>query len=203
MAKAARAKAASGKGASGKGASATAAPAPRPRGSIWPMAALAIVAALAFAPAYVRAAQTLAALEARDEAAIAQHVDFPALRADLEKDLSAALDAHYDDAGADDQAKALAAMIVSPFLDAIVEKIASPAGLAAAADAALGDRPPQGFGAMLGLAVGKGGFTGLSSFEVKLGGGADKKPTVLVFARRAGLDWRLAGVDLPPDALRP
>lgn len=173
--------------------------------SIWPIVALGVVVAvtLAIAPAYVRAAQTLAALEARDETAIAGHVDFPALRADLEKDLSVALDDHYDAAGANADVKALASMIVSPFLNAVVDKIASPEGLAAAADAALGERAPQGFGAMLGVVAAHGGFAGPSAFRVALGGGGDKAPTVLVFTRHAGLDWRLAGIDLPPEALHP
>lgn len=185
-----------------------AAPPSRPRRSIWPLVALGLVLAvtLAIAPAYGRAAQTLAALQARDEATIAARVDFPALRADLETDLSAALDDHYDAAGANADVKALASMIVSPFLNAVVDKIASPEGLAAAANAALGDHPPQGFSALLGLTVAKGAFAGPGLFRLSLGGDAnDNKdaPTVLVFARHAVLDWRLVGVDLPPEALHP
>ena len=177
---------------------------PRSTRSIWPIVAAGVVGAvvLAVAPAYVRAAQTLTALEARDEAAIARLVDFPALRADLEKDLSTALDDHYDAAGASSDVKVLASMIVSPFLNAVVDKFATPRGLAAAADAALGDEPKQGFGAMMGVVAAHGEYAGPAMFRLELGNGGDA-PTVLVFARHAVLDWRLAGIDLPPDALHP
>lgn len=181
------------------------------RSSPWlALVALLLLAALAlFAPAYVRAAQTLAALQAGDEAALAKRVDFEALRADLKGDLGVALDQHFDKAGADRRVKSLGAMIAAPFVAAIVDQFASPEGLAETARAALdaekddtGAAPAaRSFGDLLGVATARGSFTSPNSFRVALGDPA--RPTALVFARTAGIDWRLAGLDLPPDLLRP
>lgn len=166
--------------------------------------ALIVAVVVAFAPAYVRAAQTLDAMQRADEAALAQRVDFPALRADVEKDLSAALDAHYAAAGADGTVSSLAAIIVKPFLEAVISEIVSPAGLAKIVKTTLDrDEAPKPFGDLVGVALSKGGFAGVSTFRIALDDDDPKtEPTRLVFARY-GLDWKLAGLDFPPGALKP
>ena len=153
-----------------------------------------------FAPAYWRAAQTLDAVQRSDEAALAARVDFPVLRADIESDLSKALDAHYAAAGADDTTQSLAAIIVRPFLNAVVDQAASPAGFATMAREALGpDYQPKGMGELVSYVTARARFAGLGTFAVQVG--EDDAPTSLIFARR-GLDWKLAGVDFPPRALK-
>jgi hypothetical protein len=173
--------------------------------------ALAVLAiAAAFAPAYVRAAQTLAALQAGDETEIARRVDFEALRADLKGDLGAALDAHYDNAGADARVKSLASMIVAPFVGAIVDRFASPEGLADVARTAIAARndandgknaQPKTFQELLSLSAARGGFASPNIFNVSLG--REDRRTVLAFGRTGVLDWRLVGIDLPADLLEP
>jgi hypothetical protein len=171
------------------------------------VALLALALLAAFAPAYLRAAQTLEALQAGDERAIAERVDFTALRADLKADLAAALDDHYDGAGADEPVKALASMIVAPFVNAIVDRFATPEGLAETAAAAIEaqardgpDAAPRSFPDLLWAAIARGSFAAPGTFRVALG--PSDRATVLTFGR-AGLDWRLVGIDLPADLMKP
>ncbi|NDC58569.1 MAG: DUF2939 domain-containing protein [Alphaproteobacteria bacterium] len=169
--------------------------------SPFPALVLVVVLALAaaFAPAYLRAAQTLAALQDGDEAAIASHVDIAALRADLKRDVARALDAHYDESGADAAAKSIAAMIVAPFAGAIIDQFASPEALARVTRAALEGEPRRDFPGLVAFAAARGAFASWDAFRVRLDDG--ENATVLQFGRRNGLDWRLVGVDLPADAL--
>jgi len=178
---------------------------PKARPPIAAFATLAFAAATLFAaPAYVRAAQTLQALQSGDQSALAERVDFPALRADLKADITGALDAHYAAAGAGETVKSLAGMIVAPLVDAIIDRAASPDGLAEIARLSRDpDAPPQTFPQLLGAAISHGGFDGPATFALSYADARARGPSRLVFARRNLVDWRLAGVDLPPEALQP
>lgn len=148
------------------------------------------------------------AAQARDAEALGAYVDFPALRADLKTDLSAAMMAEMARArasqtqsGAPDAFGALGIALGFAMLDPLIEGVVSPAGLqvmfAGDPAAATASRTP----APLGDVSVSGDFTlertGLSEFRV-VGQGA--APAALVF-RRDGLGWRLVGIDLPPQAL--
>lgn len=157
--------------------------------------ALVLLAAcgFAFGPAYVTAADTLAAAARGDEAALARTVDFEALQADVSGDFREALDARFAAQGLEGPMADVAAALLEPLSDAAAAALASPEGLIAAAEEA--QAPASG---ALGYAVAKGRPVGLSRFTLDLDDAAE--PTRLVFTR-AGLGWRLTGLDLPPDAL--
>jgi hypothetical protein len=169
--------------------------------SPWPALVLVVALALAaaIAPAYLRAAQMLSALQSGDEAAIAKLVDIEALRADLKSDVSRAVDDHYDESGVGASTKSIAAMIVAPFAGAIIDQFATPEALASVTRAALEGQPRRDFSGLLAFAAARGSFPALDAFRIRLDDG--ENATVLQFGRRNGLDWRLVGVDLPADAL--
>ena len=143
--------------------------------------------------------QMRAAADARAADDLAAHVDLPALREDLKSELSVALvaQARHDKSGAG----ALGAAVGLAMLDTVVDGFVSPAGIrlmfasAAGGDASPGGRPPARMGSS-GFRIERDGLAGFRVLPVDpTNGGA------LVF-RRYGLEWRLAGVDLPPDAFR-
>lgn len=147
------------------------------------------------------------AAEARDAEALAAHVDFPALRADLKSDLSAAMMAEMararateDMSARPDALGALGLALGLAMLDPLIEGMVSPAGLQmmfAGNPAAASSATP----APLREVSASGEVTvtrnGLSEFRVS---GKGDDPAALVF-RRDGLGWRLVGIDLPPQAL--
>lgn len=146
------------------------------------------------------------AAQARDAEALAAYVDFPALRADLKSDLSAAMmaemaraQASRDPSGPPDAFGTLGLALGFAMLDPLIEGAVSPAGLQMifAGDPAT---PSAVTPAPLRDVSVAGDFTltrsGLSEFRV-VGRGAS--PAALVF-RRNGFGWRLVGIDLPPQA---
>lgn len=140
------------------------------------------------------------AAEARDAEALAAYVDFPALRADLKSDLSAAMMAEMARARATEDMSARPDALGLAMLDPLIEGMVSPAGLQmmfAGNPAAASPATP----APLREVSASGEVTvtrnGLSEFRVS---GKGDDPAALVF-RRDGLGWRLVGIDLPPQAL--
>lgn len=140
------------------------------------------------------------AAEARDAEALAAYVDFPALRADLKSDLSAAMMAEMARARATEDMSARPDALGLAMLDPLIEGMVSPAGLQmmfAGNPAAASSATP----APLREVSASGEVTvtrnGLSEFRVS---GKGDDPAALVF-RRDGLGWRLVGIDLPPQAL--
>jgi hypothetical protein len=129
-----------------------------------------------------------------DEAKLSAYVDYPALRADLKRDLGAYVAAEAAKNSSDDGGR-LAASIAAAFLGPVVDTAVSPAGVEAmfasedrTAAAAVGN-PAR-------VAAGDHPVIerdGLNSFRVH---GADLSKGALLF-RREGLGWKLVGVDLP------
>lgn len=135
--------------------------------------------------------QVQAAAAARDAAALAEHIDFPALRDSLKAEAAAAMLA---EAQADDGLGPLGAALGAALLDPMIDGLVSPAGIATL----FADETGRGAGSPLAtdfdaVAIERDGF---STFRVVGGPGAG----ALVF-RRHGYAWKLAAVDLPPGAL--
>jgi hypothetical protein len=129
------------------------------------------------------------AAKAHDAARLSGYVDYPALREDLKGDLGAYVMRESAGAPQDGGAK-LGAAIALAFLGPVVDAIVTPQGVAAmfaqqgkdakAVPVTTGDHPVIE-------------RDGLDSFRVH---GEDASKGSLVF-RRAGLGWKLVGVDLP------
>lgn len=137
--------------------------------------------------------QMRAAAEARDTAALASHVDFPALRDSLEAgSRGAAIAGGTADGSPERPDPALGTALLDP----MIEALASPAGVRAML---LGDTDRRLAGpAAPPIDFGEGGFEidreGFSK------GRTDGAAGALVFRRR-GYVWKLAGVDLPKKTL--
>ncbi|MBP7000689.1 DUF2939 domain-containing protein [Amaricoccus sp.] len=137
-----------------------------------------------------------AAAAARDPAALAAHVDFPALRESLKSELAAAMLAEA--AAQPDGAAALGAALGVAMIDPLVDGLVSPAGLRmmfAAEPARGGAAPLGGFGAEGELAIDRDGF---STFRVAR---RDAPAEAALVFRRDGYAWKLAGVELPEAGL--
>jgi hypothetical protein len=130
------------------------------------------------------------AAEARDAAALASFVDFPALRDSLRSEVAAAMLAEA--AAEDSEFGPLGAALGMAVLDPMIDGLVSPAGIAlmfAGDDAPAATAPvrldPED------VTIEREGF---SSFRVTAAD--DPAAGALVF-RRHGHRWRLAAVDLP------
>ena len=131
------------------------------------------------------------AAKANDDARFSSFVDYPALKTDLQQELTAYIDAELKEAKGP-EAKMMGALARAMAPQA-AERLASPKGMKAA------------LGAMASAAKGAEGKEaaeptitrkGLGSFHV----GSDKAPGVEFVFERRGLGWVLAGLDLDPSA---
>jgi hypothetical protein len=127
-----------------------------------------------------------------DEAKLSAHVDYPALRADLKRDLGAYVAAEAVKNSS--EGGRLTANIATAFLGPVVDAAVSPAGVEAMF--ASEDRTAAAVGSPARVTAGDHPVIerdGLNSFRVH---GADLSKGALLF-RREGLGWKLVGVDLP------
>lgn len=162
--------------------------------------------AVLFGSAYVAAAGALDALQTADEAKITQVVDFEALKTDLQGEIQKALDAHYKDKAIGPEEKAMADMIVKPFLEAAVLQVASPQALAGLLSASKREGAKvESFQNLLGYAALNGAITGPNGFTLTLANPEkpDDQPAKLQFGRKGLTDWKVVGIDLPPGAFAP
>ena len=160
------------------------------------MLAAALVAGWWFASPWWTLRSMRDAARAGDAAAVAAHVDFPALRQDLKGEVMAGLVA--DARGSADPGARVGAALGGALVGPMIEALVTPRMLAGAFAA----RPnsPKTARSVPSRAFDVGEKptverTGLSEFKLlptRPNGGA------LVFHRR-GLGWRLVGVDLPKD----
>jgi hypothetical protein len=170
------------------------------RGGSISAAAFAFVVAIAawhFAAPWWTLREIRAAATARDAAALAEHVDFPALRESLKSELAAAMVAEA--ATQQDGPAALGAALGLAMIDPLVDGLVSPAGLRMmfAAERPTKDAAPvAGFGDTEDVAIARDGF---STFRVARRD-APEAGAALVF-RRHGYAWKLAGVELPEGGL--
>lgn len=148
------------------------------------------------------------AAERGDAAAVARHIDFPALRENIKAQLADAMRRRLGDGsgGWRDLGANLLASTSSPWVDALTSETAlatlfagrdalsSPTGEAPVDDTAAA--PAHG-----GIATGdwhlRMGYRDLSTFTVACDLGGDPAlPTTLVFERRHLVQWKLAAIDL-------
>lgn len=135
------------------------------------------------------------AAAARDAAALAVHVDFPALRESLKSELAVAMMAEA--AAEPDGPAALGAALGVAMIDPIVDGLVSPAGLRLmfASENGPGAAPIAGFGDEADVAIDR---DGLSTFRVAR---RDAPQDGALVFRRHGYAWKLAAIELPEGGL--
>jgi hypothetical protein len=183
-------------------------PRPKDRSSPLPMVAgvVALIAAVAaaFGPGYGAAVGTLDAMQKADAAGLQKNVDFVALREDVSSDLRAAFDAEMKRQGLDETGIAVARNFVSAPINALVDRIATPEGMAALLKPTDGqERKIYPAHELLAGAVANGRLTGLDGLEIAIPDGAKKRDELvrLTFKRVGLLDWKMVGVTYPANAL--
>lgn len=182
-------------------------PLARPVRIVLALGVLGLLAWIAAAP-YLTVNAMRHAAERGDAAALARHIDFPALRANLKSQLADAMRRRLGDGngGWRDLGANLLASTSSPWVDALTSEtsiatlFAGRDALSAPAEATSPDAtaaaPAHG-----GIATGdwhlRMGYRDLSTFTVDcdLGGDPDM-PATLVFERRNLVQWKLTAVDL-------
>jgi hypothetical protein len=137
---------------------------------------------------------------AGDRDALAQEVDFPAVRQSLKDQLKAAMvgkaAADKDGSGA---LAALGMMFVAAIADSAIDAVVSPDGIKTLVDAGKVQKPGAGpDDAQREHPQWVIARKGLDRFTARPVTRDDGKPPVLVF-RREGLSWRLADIMLPLD----
>lgn len=171
-----------------------------------PVVAAVLLLGWLIAGPYLTINQIRDAIRAQDSAALAGHVDFPALRANLKAQIE---DRIARRAGPDVQSSAIGAFalrLAGGLAGGAVDAMVTPAGLGALmegrnfrerlagerrADDPYGERPPTD-----PLADAEYGFESLSSFTATVRND-DGEPVVFVLTRD-GFDWRLSDIRLPP-----
>lgn len=165
------------------------------------VAAIAI-AATAYASPYYALHQIKTAMAARDAAALASHVDFPALRASVKTQLEANMAASIQaTAGSDNPLAALGQSIASAMLGKMVDAMVSPAGVVALVNKSAVS--PQADGGDSAAAQGAparadyaAGYAGLNTFVVRAKEGG--KDGALVLQRHGVWGWKLSGIEIAP-----
>jgi hypothetical protein len=146
-------------------------------------------------------------VERGDAAALARHVDFPAVREDLKAQFATAASARFGGDGSGgwrDFGAALASTAAAPAIDAAVSEqglmllfagrglareLTPSTGAAPAADSAAQNGRPQ---------RAEGGYVDGSTFVVRVDIGGDPAlPATLTLRRHRGLWWKLSGIALP------
>lgn len=149
------------------------------------------------------------AIEAQDTAALSQHIDFPALRANFKQQLD---DQLVRKAGADVQSSLLGAMalrLAGGLTDSVVDMLATPAGLGALIegrgllkrvtnDAIDPNENAVSTGSSDPLEGAKYRFQSPSRFTITLH--PESEDPLVVGMTRDGLRWRVTDIRLPFDA---
>ncbi|MGE3476876.1 MAG: DUF2939 domain-containing protein [Rhodospirillaceae bacterium] len=132
---------------------------------------------------------------AQDEAALAEHIDFPAFRESMKEQIAEVMTARMAArAGGDPEMAAMGQLFASKMVEVMVDKVVTPAGLAMMTSAKGADEALSKDNVLKDDHV---SYEGLDRAVVTQAGSQDAK---LVLSRR-GLKWRLTGVRLPaPEA---
>ena len=168
-------------------------------------AAIAILAAGAatWASPYYALHQMKTAVDARDAAALADHVDFPALRDNIKSQLAATMSHSLSAlAGSDNPFAAMGAAVSNAMLGKMVDAMVSPAGVEAlVSKSALSRQAPasQVAGGSHDDTAGKARYTaaygGWDRFVIRPAAGSDDAGALVL--RRHGLwSWKLSEVEL-------
>lgn len=154
----------------------------------------AVAGGLYFGSAWVASANTLQALQNADEAALAQHVDFDAVRENLKKDMVRAAEnrAALDGMNA---LVALGAGGAGGVLDAMLEQALTPETVAKVLE---NQRPKDAkthsFWELIAGSALRGRFEGQDRFNMRLDGARGEEPTYLIFERRNLIGWQVIEV---------
>jgi hypothetical protein len=153
----------------------------------------------------VRAMQR--AVERGDAAALARHVDFPAVREDLKAQFASAASARFGGDGSGgwrDFGAALASTAAAPAIDAAVSEqglmlLFTGRGLARELMPSTDAAPATDSAAQNARQQrGEGGYVDGSTFVVRVDIGGDPAlPATLTLRRHRGLLWKLSGIALP------
>jgi hypothetical protein len=181
-------------------------PKDRPSSLPWVAAGVAVVAlaAAAFGPGYSTAAATLDAMQRADAKALEKNIDFVALRTNVTDELKSLFDAEMRKQGLDDTAIGVARSFVAAPINAIVDRIATPDGMAALLQPQPDQERTLYTGPQLaGAALVNGRLTALDQLEVAIPDGKKTRDELvrLKFKRVGLIDWRMVGVHYPPNAL--
>ena len=135
--------------------------------------------------------------QAGDREALAQEVDFPAVRQSLKDQLNAALLRGGDHSGG---LGAIGALFVAAIGDRVVDAVISPDGISTLVDAGKLRKPGQDddHGTRAHWVITRQVLNRFTAQPVR---GTDDRPPTLVFTR-TGLSWRLTDIVLPMDAAK-
>lgn len=136
--------------------------------------------------------------QAGDREALAQEVDFPAVRQSLKDQLNAAVMLHGGDHSGGPGA--LGALFVAAIGDRVVDAVISPDGIGTLVAAGRLHKPGQDddHGARAHWVITRHGLNRFAAQPVR---GTDDHPPTLVFTR-TGLSWRLTDIVLPVDTAK-
>ncbi|TNC78009.1 DUF2939 domain-containing protein [Janthinobacterium lividum] len=165
--------------------------------------AIVAIAATAYASPYYALHQIKAALAERNAEALAEHVDFPVLRASVKTQLEASMARSIAaTAGSDNPLAALGQSIASAMLGKMVDTMVSPAGVVALvnksavspqADANTNaDAPADGAQKKAGYSA---GYAGLNTFVVRAKDG-NAQEGALVLLRHGVWGWKLSSIEI-------
>lgn len=165
--------------------------------------AVVAIAATAYASPYYALHQIKAALAERNAEALAEHVDFPALRASVKTQLEASMARSIAaTAGSDNPLAALGQSIASAMLGKMVDTMVSPAGVVALvnksavspqADANTNaDAPADGAQKKAGYSA---GYAGVNTFVVRAKDG-NAQEGALVLLRHGVWGWKLSSIEI-------
>ncbi|MEX0139305.1 DUF2939 domain-containing protein [Massilia sp. LMS1-1-1.1] len=165
--------------------------------------AVVAIAATAYASPYYALHQIKAALAERNAEALAEHVDFPALRASVKTQLETGMARSIAaTAGSDNPLAALGQSIASAMLGKMVDTMVSPAGVVALvnksavspqADANTNaDAPADGAQKKAGYSA---GYAGLNTFVVRAKDG-NAQEGALVLLRHGVWGWKLSSIEI-------
>jgi hypothetical protein len=159
------------------------------------------VAATAYASPYYALHQIKTALAERNAEALAEHVDFPALRASVKTQLEASMASSIAlTAGSDNPLAALGQRVANAMLGKMVDTMVSPAGVVALvnksavspqadanADAPAGDPQKK--------AEYSAGYAGVNTFVVRAKDG-NAQDGALVLLRHGVWGWKLSSIEI-------
>jgi len=166
----------------------------------WPLLLIALLAVYAAASPLVTYYQMRAAVQQRDAEALAEYIDFPAVRQDLKDQLNAETGSRIADQADNDTLAVLGGLFASVVVDKAVDAFVTPAGLA---ELMKGDIPKTGSakrertGDKEQERADEVRFRYLSwdKFAVIVPHGSGRE--IRFILRRRGLGWKLTAIKLP------
>jgi hypothetical protein len=167
----------------------------------WPLLLVVVLGAgYVVASPFVTYHQLRTAADQRDAEALAEHVDFPAVRQDLKDQLNAEASSRIAEKADNDALAVLGGLLASVVVDRVVESLVTPSGLA---ELMKGEIPKTGkpagkrretTGRQRADRV-RYGYASWDKFVVTVPDKASRE--VRFILRRRGLGWKLTAIKLP------